>query len=408
MRTFIKFMVVALTILSSLEINTPANQDDYFIFTQTKKHVLTGIYSSKKSTFAKKLIERVLNEIESHDFFKTHKIETMAADMDDISILQPHYDIRGTFALFYYINNRLQRFGEFDELAQDFLNQKILWVDFSNRIVTWIKSKVDRINAPLKSVEDFNKALAAHKIMGVYLGETSGFYFNQYREFAEAHIDFNFYHAYDNFIADQIFFLKTNLPRPQTENLFTIIRDKSLIDELDSKELVAVDAKRPMEDYEVFFQYEQFPKLREPSYGDDIFFRLYNMNEKLVLYVYNDDSSMDDFNQFKKAVYLLPKVFVFSHINTAHPKFGSYMQMFVQAGQQPTENKVYIIHVHMGHMSVQVVPAQVDADKIVEAVNRFFRQNMLKFTSAERSVLGGDLETQNGDEGEGELAYTEL
>jgi len=408
MRTFIKFMMAALTILSSLGMNTPTHQDDYFSYVQNTKHVLTGIYNSKKSSFGKKLVERVLNEVASQDFSKNQQIQMMAADMENIDILQNHYDIKGTFALFYYINNRLQRFEEFDELAQDFLNQKILWVDFAHKIETWVKSKVERINAPIKTVEEFNKAVSTHKIIAVYLGETEGFYFNQYREFAEAHIDFNFYHAYDNFIADQIFFLKTNLPRPQNENLFVIIRDKSLIDELDSKELVAIDAKRLMEDYELFFQYEQYPKLREPSFGDDIFFRLYNMNEKLVLYVYNDESSMDDFNQFKKAVYLLPKVFVFSHINTAHPKYGSYMQMFVQAGQQPTENKVYIIHVHMGHMNIQVVPAQVDADKIVEAVNRFFRQNMLKFTSAERSALGGDVETQNGDEGEGELAYTEL
>lgn len=408
MRNFIQLIAFLTIFSSSFSIHRPTNQDDYFTLAQTSKHYVVGFYDSKKNAFGKKLIDRVLADIETQEYAKTQQLNLAAVDLPDIPIIPSHYDLKGSFAFFYYINNRLQRFEPFDQLVQDFLNQQILFSDLSSKINSWIKSKIDRINAPIKSIEEFNKIVSTQKIIAVFLGKTEGFYFNQYQEFAEMNIDFNFYHAADNFVADQIYFLKTNLPRPQTEDLFTIIRDKSLVDELDTKELVAIDAKKLTEDYEVFFQYEQYPKLRDSSFGDDIFFRLYNKNEKLVLYVYNDNSSMDEFNQFKKAVFMIPKAFIFSHINVNNEKYGSYMQMFIQGSQQPTENKVYIIHVHAGKMFIQVIPAEIDGEKITEGVNRFFKQNMLKFKKTEIAMLGGDVESQRQEEGDGELVYQEL
>ena len=326
-------------------------------------------------------------------------------------MISNHYDITTGFAFFYYLHNRLQRFEEFTSLADDFLGQKLLYSDFLEKVTGFLRAKVGRVNAPLVSVADFNHALATHKIIGVFLGKTEGFFFDQYQEFAEKNVHFDFYHAQDSFVADQIYFQKTRVPRPQAEDLFAIVRDKSLIDELDTKELVAIDAKRLLDDYNLFFEYEQFPKLRGPAHGDDIFYRLYNMSEKLILFVFNDESSHDDFNQFKKAVYMLPRAFIFSYVSQNDPKWGSYMQMFIQAGQTPAPNKVYIVHATAGRMSVQLIPAEMVAEKIVEGVHRFYSQNRGSFKKAERQLLGEE-EIREEEEGpevdENELVYQEL
>ena len=410
MRTLLKFIVTLILITPFFTISHPRNQDDYFNLANNHKHFVSCFFDSKKSSFGKKLAERLLSDVASLDFIKTKNFELAGTDFSDIQMIHNHYDIIGNFAFFYYINNRLQRFDSFSQLAEDFLSQKILYTDLLEKVTTFLKTKVDRINAPISSIEEFNHALANYKIIAVFIGKTQGFFFDQFTEFAEKNVHFNFYYAKDAFIADQIYFQKTQIPRPQNEDLFTIIRDKSLIDELDTKELVAIDAKRLMDDYNLFFDYEQFPKLRDPFHGDDIFFRLYNMNEKLIVYVYNDETSHEQLNQFKKSVYMLPKVFIFSYVNQNHAKWGSYMQMFIQGGQSPTPNRVYIIHARGGNMIVQVIPAEIVAEKIVEGVQRFYNQNRGSFKSVERQLLGGDDITEDAEPvtEENELVYQEL
>ena len=394
----------------SFSIVHPRTQDDYFNLAYQHKHFVSCFFDSKKSSFGKKLAERLLTDVASLDFIKAKNFELAATDFEDIPMIQGHYDIPGNFAFFYYLNNRLQRFDTFSQLAEDFLAQKILYTDLLEMVSNFLKSKVERINAPISSMEQFNHVLATHKIIAVFLGKTEGFFFDQFTEFAEKNVHFNFYHAKDTFIADQIYFQKAQVPRPQNEDLFAIIRDKSLIDELDTKELVAIDAKRLLDEYNLFFEFEQFPKLRDPFHGDDIFFRLYNMNEKLILYVYSDETSHEQLNQFKKSVYMLPKAFIFSYVNQNHAKWGSYMQMFIHGGQTPTPNRVYIIHTHGGKMFVQMIPAEVVAEKIVEGVHRFYTQNRGSFKPAERQLLGGDEVSEELEKvvDENELVYQEL
>jgi hypothetical protein len=288
-----------------------------------------------------------------------------------------------------------------------------------------LRDRVGRVNAPLRTVEEFNAAVGKHKIIGVYLGKLDGFFYEQYDDFAAKHIDFNFYHAANSHIADQIYQLTKKLPRPQDQDLFAIVRHPALIDEIDTQSLVAIDAHRLLDDYRAFFEYERFPKLRDASHGDDIFFRLYNNNQKLVLYVYNNDTSMEDLNQFKKAVYLMPRIFIFAHVNSADAKFGSYMQMFIHAGQNPTDNRVYIFHTAAGKLFVQSIPTDIVAEKIVEGVGRYFQHHRGLFSTGERSMVG-DVEGGKADSedekiridegqstddegaGEGELIYSEL
>lgn len=392
-------------------VSHPHSQDEFFHQTFNHKFYASVFFDSKRNQFGKKLVERLVNDLVVVDFIKARGVELAVTDIAEIPMLRDHYDINGSFALFFYINNQLQRFGEFSEFAEEFLAQKLLYADLLEESSKFLRAKLDRLNAPLKSVEEFRAALSAHKIIGVFLGGTSGFFFDQYTEFATRYVDFHFFHAANNFVADQIHQLSSGLPRPQDYDLFAIIRDSALLDDIDTKALVAIDARKLMDEYKVFFEYERFPKLRDATHGDDIFFRLYNANQKLVLYVYNDQSSLDELNQFKKAVFMLPRIFIFAHVNTAHPKFGSFMQMFIQAGQNPTENRVYIFHGAAGKLFAQAVPATIQADKLVEAVGRYFQHHRALFSDAERALVGdSDSQEPAGEEPqeEPELVYQEL
>lgn len=260
-------------------------------------------------------------------------------------------------------------------------------------------------------MEEFQAALKTHKIIGVYLGQTHGFFYDQYAEFAAKHLSFDFYHAANTFVADQIYYASAGLPRPQEQSLFAIVRDQSLLDEIDTKALVSIDAHRLLEDYTTFFEYERFPKLRDVTHGNDIFFRLYNANQKLVLFVYNNQTSLNDLTQFRKAVYLLPRIFIFAHVNSQDPHFGAFMQMFIQAGQNPVDNKVYVFHGIASKLFAEVVPAPMNAEKIVEGIGRYFQHHRGLFSKGERAIVGDSdapVDQENPAEEEQELVYQEL
>lgn len=415
MLRFGSLLILTALAASALALAFPHTQDDFFRETFDNKYFAVAFFDAKRNQFGKKLVDRLLNDLVLADVIKKLDVKLAQADLSEITMLREHYDITGSFAFFFYINNQLQRFDGFGELAEDFLNQKLLYADLLEETTKFLKGRLERVNAPLRSMEEFHQTLTAHKIIGVYLGKTQGFFFEQYAEFAAKHLSFNFFYAANNFVADQIYQAAVNLPRPQEQDLFTIIRDKSLLDEIDTKPLVSMDAHRLLEDYTTFFEYEQFPKLRDVTHGNDIFFRLYNANQKLVLYLYNNQTSMDELNQFKKAVYLLPRIFMFAHANTQEPGFGAFMQMFIQAGQNPVENKVYIFHGMAGKLFAEVVPASIQADKIVEAVGRYFQHHRGLFSKGERALVGDsdqDREQQSDSDSpateEPELVYSEL
>ena len=406
-------MIAVVVVASATGYLQPHTQDEFFQATFENKQFACAFYDAKRNQFGKKLIERLLNDLLVNEVIKEKEVQLAQTDLSEITMLREHYDIAGSFAFFFYINNQLQRFEEFAELAEDFLSQKLLYADLQEETLKFIRGRLNRVNAPLRTVEEFQSVLSTHHIIAVYLGKTSGFFFDQFHDFAAKHLSFNFFHAANNFVADQIYFGATGLPRPQEQDFFTIIRDKSLLDDIDTKPLVSIDAHRLLEDYTAFFEYERFPKLRDVSHGNDIFFRLYNANQKLVVYVYNNQTSLEDLNQFKKAVFLLPRLFMFAHVNSQDPQFGSFMQMFIQAGQNPLENKVYVFHGVAGKLFAEVVPAPMNAEKIVEGVGRYFQHHRGLFTKGERSLVGDSDEPaeQQGDDAEQEpqeLVYSEL
>jgi hypothetical protein len=397
----------------------PKTQDDYFYLTINTKYVLSALFDSSNHKFDKKLSERLLNDLSKDEFVSKKQMKASITDFQDVSMLKSHYDITDSYAFMLYINNQMIRFDAFAVLAQNFILQKETYDSLLAKTISFIKSSFERINAEITSLEQFNSQLSTHKIIAVYLGQNSVFFAEQFQNFSEKHIKFNFYHVKDNFIADQIFYQKTNLPRPQSQDIFAIIRDSSLVNDIDDKALVSISANKFIDEYELFFEYEQFPKLRDQSHGDEIFFSLYNKNEKLILYVHGDDSPLDDFNEFRKAVFLLPKVFIFSHVNLNSAHAGSYLQMFIQAAKTPLENRVYILHTVVGKMIIEQIPAEIYAEKIIEGVNRFYEQNRFTFKKSERNVLGGEdwreEEVENEENGEnegnernGEMVYDEL
>lgn len=408
------FFLVACTLAASAAaVAQPRTQDDFFRLTFDHKFFACAVLDSKRSQFAKKLVDRLMGDLAVADVIKERGVQLGQADVADIPMLKEHYDIPGNFAFFFFINNRLQRFADFAELAEDFLAQKLLYADLLEETVKFIRGRLGRINAPLRSLEEFQHALRTHKTLGLFLGKTQGFFFDQFTDFAAKHIDFDFFHAANNYVADQIHAATAGHPRPQDQDLFAIARDASLLDDIDTKALVTLDAQRLLDDYTTFFEYERFPKLRDVSHGNDIFFRLYNSNQKLVLYVYNNQTSLEDLKQFKKAVYLLPRIFIFAHANSQDPRFGAIMQMFIQAGQNPLENKVYVFHSVGAKLFAEVVPAPMHAEKIVEGVGRYFQHHRGLFTRGERALVGdsddnANRETSEEPAPEPELVYEEL
>jgi len=94
------------------------------------------------------------------------------------------------------------------------------------------------------------------------------------------------------------------------------------------------------------------------------------------------------------------------------------MQMFIQGKQNPLENRVYIISAPFGEMRVQVIPAQIIAEKILEGVHRFYQQNRGQFNALEKMIFDSGRDANKEDnmfegdtvdeKGKEELVYEEL
>ena len=412
MRAFTISVTLICLISMAFSAAYPKSQDQYFEHPFTKKHLISVMVDTTKNPYGKKLVDRLVGDLEKLEVVKQKNIEFAVADLSEISMLRSHYKIDSNFVFFYYINNRLQKFGDFAELAENFINQTILYPDFLEKVSVFIREKVNRINAPISTTDEFLGLLEKHKIMAVYIGKPEGFFFNQYQDFAEKNIDFDFFHAKDSFVSDVIYYHGFQLPRPQNEVFFGIARHQSLLNEFDSKPIVVLDGKKSSEELRLFFDFERYPKLRDESTGEDSFFKMFNKNEKMILYVKNDQSPVEEKKEFLRAVYMMPKMFIFTEVSTKSSKWGAFMQMFIHANSNPMEDRVYIITAAFGELRIQMIPAQIVADKIIEGVQRFYQQNRGIFSELERSIFDGPQTEENQIEKDGEetgeLVYQEL
>lgn len=375
--------------LAAATVEDIDNEKDFFVAGQESKHLVVGFYDSQSRPESKELIKKMLDTFSRDPEFANHNYRFAAIDFKSLDRIVKHYNVEGSAGLFYYIENQLQQFREFGQIVNSHLDGRLTREEVYGQARKFLVDKHVRISKRLKSVEDFNAALAANKIMGLYLGSESSSGHQNYRRLAYNHISFHFFEIADKALAQMVYRQVTKADW-NGRDVFLIVRHKSVLTDFDPKEAVELDASKTYDYFRTFLVLERNEKLRNDNHGGDIFMDVFHRKVKLVLHTYNSQTPHSEIQAFEEAVQRMPKGMFYANVDTNAQWVGHFLQMFQMSKMKMEADKLYFMHAAGHEFHIQEFVSDMDEASIYDAIWGVYRKNKDLFNSEEKAIMEGD------------------
>jgi hypothetical protein len=352
-------------------ISLISSQNEFFTKTNESDFLLTGFYHSKRCPNCEEKLSKLFNAFSKLEIVRTHQISLMLVDLFAVPFLKEHYSFEFDNNLIFFVRNQLNIFKEANELvlkSVDSENDERILLEKSQSFVT---KRIAQIVNHVFRMTNFNNILKDKKIIGLLIGGTEQ-ELVQFVKFALLHPDFNFYYIFEKSLIDELFkvYQKT---RSSNSSIFAIARDQSLIDEFDTDPFIITDGLNDRQTLNRFFDSERYPKFRHENLVHSTTFNLFANQDKILLYVGYDSSKTKNFEEFKKAVKVLPKRLTYTYTFANTQGMGYYMHLFMMAGMTVTVETVYLVHI-LKSRNIEVITMSKSLTKanIVNFVFEFY------------------------------------
>jgi hypothetical protein len=349
------------------------SQDDHFSQVHKFTHDLRGFYDSESEPGTSNVMIKLFDDLSRSEFLMEHNFNLALVNINKVPSLKSHYDILKPSHFLYFIKNQMQIMPNFDDLVSAAINDPEHYDRLHKNVLEFVTAKFSRVTQEITSEDQFEKILQKDKIIGVFIGN-DGQEFDTFKEFAQTHIDFDFYYILQPIIANEIFYKRSRIEKP-VMSFFAIFRSAELITEFDPSIVVFTEKIKTLAELEAFFRSERYPKMIEGQDSSSLGYRIFSLGEKLVLYIHNEEDRTE-INIFKETVKVLPKKFIFSQISTESSFFGSYMQYFMFGKTAVAPNKLYIIHLSY-NSEIEIIPFNdtLTREGMIKFVFTFYRNN---------------------------------
>lgn len=392
--TFSNFLIASLMINFSLahEVLHLTSEKQYFEAGHQNKHFIAGLYNSEGNSDAEKVIDDMFGQFSHDPTFIEHDLRFAKIDFKDINIVITHYTIIGNSALYYYAGNQLQEFKEFGTMVDDFTSGKINKNQLFEKTHQFLSEKLERISKVIKSEQEFEEAVSKHKMIGVYFGDGKNENEKKFDTLALLHINFNFFKIRDQELSNKIYFSKTGKTLDKQE-LIAIVRDRSLVNELDQKQISEMDANKSEESYRFFYIYEKYPKLIKDDDGHHIFMDIMHKKAKLLLFTYKETSLKENQTAFLNAVKRLNKGMIYALADIHSSISANFMQIFLNSEEkfQMEADRMYFIR-GLGHkFEIFEAPLSENLSELIyEDIWAGYRKKKTWFSEMEKELFEGD------------------
>ena len=306
-------------------------------------YLLTFIYNGKELKNFNHILKNF--EIVSKDPYPNKlDLQIVFADVDKIPALEQELKINPEEnSLIFYIQKIPHKLKDFDKILKK-LNNLEKKDDLSKVILNFIKETMEDLSTELNNISEIETLLLKNKIIPIYLG-LQNYHYGLYKLFASKHKERVFYHTFNKALIAKLYRRYTTKEQSK-KDAFAILREDSLITKYDKDKLVFMTQLYSTRSLNHFYDYEIYPKLRNEDFIQVNYDLLYkDVLENMLVYIYNDDRDEQNWEEFQESIIVLPKRFIYSHVNINNEKFSIYQKLFDQAGVEIKMERLYAIHV---------------------------------------------------------------
>ena len=133
-------------------------------------HAVIGYFSSVRKPESQAVMEELLRQMSKEEVLNRDNFRFYLFDMEDDPYFFETYNITAPMTLSYSVNRYKHEFRFFEELANDFFRKKLSKGALFQRALGFVTHKLGKLRSKLHSLEDFDRKLAKHKLLAVFLG----------------------------------------------------------------------------------------------------------------------------------------------------------------------------------------------------------------------------------------------
>ena len=316
------------------------HQDTYFTNLHANNYILAVFHNPKNNSKLTKHLKAVLQLLDESKIIKEHKIVVEFVDTVKLPFFDSHYDLEGKNAMMLFIRDQMINVEDFVFNLEQVYRNSMTESELITKLEDFVSEKINNISIEVLSIQHFRDLILSKRILGLYSGSKNT-NFNIYFHIARKNIDFNFAHTFDPQLKEIIFKELEVASVPETDAFF-IIRHSEELNDFDNQMVVTTtdfDEKNLSE----FIEYNRFNKLRGPEEGNEIFKRMTQKYQPLVLFVKNSSENSDKFRIFKESVQALPKKLIYSYVEIDSNYIGSFIQIFMIENAPMNPNNIYFM-----------------------------------------------------------------
>jgi len=345
----------------------------YFEAINKQDFTLVGFFDSQICPQCDYQFTKLFRGLGGLDIVADYAVKLLLVDFLHISFLKEHYGFEKNPNMIFFAKNQMAVFKEFAEFVEKAVDSEKAEKVLFDRSQFFLHNRIGQIAKHIYSRTNFNSIVKEKKIIGVFIGEREKG-LKAFIRFAAIHPDFSFYYVTDDILAGELF-AQFQRPRASKNPVFAIVRDQSVLDEFDTDPFVITDSLDSTSTLARFFDFERFPKLRNENLVHSITFNLFSNQDKILLYVGYDSSKTKNFEEFRRAVKVLPKRLVYTYTFANTQGMGYYMHLFMMAGLTVTVETIYMIHILPSRkIEVITMSKSLTKENIVNFVFEFYEK----------------------------------
>lgn len=288
-------------------------------------------------------------------------LQIVFADFSKIPELDKELKISKTENhLIFYIQKIPHKYPNFSKLL------KGPKPEISSKILNFIKSTISDLSSEITTISQIESLLSKNQIIPLYMG-LENYHYALYKLFASKHKEKKFYHTFNKPLISKLFRNYTSKQSPK-KDAFAILRNNSLITKYDAEKLVFMTQLYSTRSLNHFYDYEIFPKLRSGKFArQNIELLKKDKFENMLIYFYDRNRNERNWDEFCESVVVLPKRFIYAHVDLEGEYVSDYLRLFGEAGVSVEREKVFAVHVLNGVVGVR------------EFFGTFSKPNLTKF-----------------------------
>lgn len=336
-------------------------------------HVI-GVYDKKFKISAKYFLSRILIAVSHDPILREHSLSYHLIDFNMMPGWKEGIGSKHNTAFYYSIGKVKHYFKEFDELGKAVYDGKLSEEVLIEKCKKFLLSRVKKLRKLIKSEKEFHKKLEKYGQIMMYFGHKKSKLEENVYQLNWAHSHPPMYRIHDRELAASIFNNHSKEALGDREMFCSFRHDKAK-DQFDNDTMTCMKVSKTYEKMHNFYHIHQHKKLLTNNDWDVIANRFQTHRERAIIYTYNNATNNSGLEEFKKAIDLLHKHYIYIALNLdGYIENDYFLRLMGMKSKRVINDTVYVSEFDIYGPDVRKLDTSLTAKNILLFIHKLYKE----------------------------------